>query len=254
MSQIELLENQKVQQREEINLLSIIDRAINDPNITVDKLNGLYDFHLRIQKEKAEKDFHASMVQAIGEIPSFEKKGKVDFTSKQGGRVKYDFAKFEHINAIVKPILAKYDLCTTFSHNFDTPKFVEVIAKITHKNGCFDTAKVLMPFDYSGNKQDTHALTSAISLGKRHSQNSLLNITTHGEDDDGFASLKKISEKQITFLQNLIVKAEIEDNNLKEFMHVEKLSDILLDDFTGATGFLNQIINTKIEAKKNGNK
>jgi hypothetical protein len=40
--------------------------------------------------------------------------------------------------------------------------------------------------DASGNKNAVQALGSAISYGKRYTASALLNLTSHGEDDDSF--------------------------------------------------------------------
>ena len=232
---------------EDSQLMVILEKALTNPDITLEKMNGLLDFQMKIDRINAVKAFNDSMSKAIGEIPSFEKQGKVDATLRDGGKLKYDFARFEDINKVVKPILAKYDLFMSFSHNFDTKGFIDVVAEVTHKDGHSKKSNTLLPFDVSGKKWGVQSVGSTISFGKRYSMNSLLNITTHGEDNDRFVNMKTITTKEIESLNKGIQSSGVELKQLLQFMKVEKLSDILMDEYTRAYDFLKRALEAKKE-------
>ena len=78
-------------------------------------------------------------------------------------------------------------------------------------------------------------------------QNALLNITTHGEDDDGFASQKGISLEQIDKVNRGIITADIKPEQLCEYMGIEKISEIKAIDFSKAVQYLHSIIDAKAE-------
>lgn len=223
---------------EDSQLMVILEKALTNPDITLEKMNGLLDFQLRLEKRKDFKEFNVAMVKAIGEIPSFER-------SKSGHNYKY--STFESINQVVKPILKENDLFMRFNTDFDEDGFVKVTAIIAHKNGYSEKTTFRLPFDKSGSKNDVQAVGSAVSYGKRYAQNALLNITTHGEDDDGFASTKKITTKQIENLNKGIQSSGVELSQLLQFMKVEKLSDILMDDYIKAYNFIKHALEAKKE-------
>ena len=120
-----------------------------------------------------------------------------------------------------------------------------VTAIITHKDGHREQSTGLYPFDKSGSKNDIQAVGSAISYGKRYQQNALLNITTHGEDDDGFASQKKIGAEQIAQLNKGLIKGDLKSNGLCEYMDVLKLSEIPAERFSEAVQYIQNMIGQK---------
>ena len=214
-------------------VLAVISKAAASKDIDVDKMQALLDMQERIMDKGAEAAFNQSMVKALSEIPSFEE------TTKGHN---FQYATFESINKVVKPILANNDLFMTFSTNFQTEGGLMVTATVTHKDGHAKQTTGLFPFDTSGSKNQIQAVGSAISYGKRYMQNALLNITTHGEDDDGFASEKKVDKEQIRRLNDGLIKAKAKQAGLCEYMEVGKLSDIPSERFSEAVQFITNLI------------
>ncbi len=117
-----------------------------------------------------------------------------------------------------------------------------VTATVTHKDGHAKQTTGLFPFDTSGSKNQIQAVGSAISYGKRYMQNTLLNITTHNEDDDGFASQKKIGKEEITQLNKGLIQADQRSDGLCKYLEVEKLSDIPMDKYSEAVQYIKNFI------------
>ena len=218
-------------------LLTVIERVASNPEADVTKLEKMLDLQERIMDKGAESAFNQSMVSAMSEIPSFEE-------STTGHNFKY--APFEQINKTVKPILAKHGLFVNFSTNFQDGG-VYVTAIVTHKDGHREQSTGLFPFDKSGSKNDIQAVGSAISYGKRYMQNALLNITTHGEDDDGFASQQKIGKEEIAQLNKGLIQIDQRSGGLCKYLEVEKLSDIPMDKYSEAIQFIKNIIESKAD-------
>jgi len=223
-------------------LVSIIDKAMNNPDVDIEKMTAILDMQERIMNKQAEMSFNRSMIAATSLIPSFEK-------SADGHNCKY--TKLEDINQIVKPILAEHDLFISFPMDFQSDEFILVTAEVTHQDGFSKKTSMRFPFDKSGSKNDTQAVGSAISYGRRYTMCALLNITTHGEDNDAFAQQAKIGKDEIARLNNGLDKSGVSLNKLCESMNVEKLSEIKVDNFSEAVNFLNSVIsaNSVINAK-----
>lgn len=222
-------------------LMAIVDSAMNNPDVDIEKMNSILDMQERIMDKNSEVEFNKSMVAAISAIPSFEKN-----TSGHN----YKYATFEQINKVVKPILKSHDLFVTFLTDFQSDNFVLVTAEITHKDGFSKKTSMRFPFDMSGSKNQVQAVASAISYGKRYMQNALLNITTHGEDDDGFATEKTIGSKEIERINNGIAAAGITLKKFNEAMNVKSMGDIKQVDYADAIGFLTNLVNAKKAKKK----
>src|SRR5690606_4042351 len=58
---------------------------------------------------------------------------------------------------------------------------------LLHKAGHREETTIKLPADSSGNKNAVQAVASSVSYGKRYAAGALLNLTSHGEDDDAFA-------------------------------------------------------------------
>lgn len=227
--------NIKAPVREEDQIFEIMNQMAKNPE-TIGQIDSLINFKERIEKSNALKSFNQAMVKAIGSIPSFER-------AKQGHNYKY--TTFEDINKVVKPILKENGLFMSFRTDYKEAGFIDVTAKITHEQGHSEETTMRLPFDSSGSKNSVQAVGSAVQYGKRYTQSALMNITTHDEDDDGFASTKKISEDEIERLNLGIEKAGIKLKELTDHMGVELLSDIPKDKFNDAGFYLKQIIDGK---------
>lgn len=178
----------------EKNISIIIEAAAMSNDLDIDKMSKLLDMQERILNKNAEISFNQAMAKALAEIPSFEE-------SQAGYNFKY--ATFESINEVVKPILSRHGLFVTFKTTF-IEGGVTVIAKVTHEQGATEETQGVFPFDKTGQKNNIQAVGSAISYGKRYMMNALLNISTHGEDDNAFKSQKQDKQgySQIKFDKN----------------------------------------------------
>ncbi len=218
-------------------ILTVIEKVAQNPEVDVEKLQQMLDMQERIMDKNAEAAFNQAMVKAMSEIPSFAE-------TTNGHKFKY--ATFESINAVVKPILAKHGLFMSFTTDFKEGG-VMVTAVITHKDGHAKQSTGLYPFDTSGSKNDIQAVGSSISYGKRYQQNALLNITTHGEDDDGFASQQKIGKDEIAQLNKGLIQIDQRSDGLCKYIEVDKLSDIPMDKYSEAVQFIKNIIGTQTD-------
>jgi hypothetical protein len=162
--------------------------------------------------------------------------------------LKYKYATFEQINSVVKPILAAHDLFLNFTTNCGNDG-LSVTAVITHKDGYSRQTTGRFPVDDSGGKTQIQALASGISYGKRHMMNALLNITTHGEDDDGFASQKMVDGRQIEQLNKGLIFGKVDPKDLCDYMEVENIGKILDVDYTKTIQYLQD----RSEANKDDN-
>lgn len=214
------------------NLAQIIQGVAQNPEIDVAKMQQLLDMQERMIERDAETAFNQAMVAALAEIPSFEE-------STEGHN--YNYATFEQINKKVKPILASHDLFMNFTTDF-RGEGVHVTAVITHKDGHAKQTTGLFPFDASGSKNSIQAVGSAISYGKRYMMNALLNITTHGEDDDGFASQKTIDQEVIDRINAGLIKSGHPVEEFLKYMQVDEIAEISAQDTAKAIQYLTAMV------------
>lgn len=159
-------------------ILAIISRVATDPQCDIEKMQQLLQMHERIQARQATTQFAADLAAMQTALPSISERGDAS------GRYKY--ALWEDVNTTIKPILSQFGFALSFRTDFSNG--IAVTAVLTHKGGHSESTTIQLPADLSGNKNAVQAVASSISYGKRYTAAALLNITSHGEDDDAYTA------------------------------------------------------------------
>lgn len=157
-------------------LLAVIARAASDPACDIDKMERLMQMHERAEAKRAEAEFATDLAAMQTDLPSISERGDA------AGR--YRYALWEDINAAIKPILSRFGFALSF--RTDHSDGIAVTGVLSHRSGHSERTTIKLPADKSGNKNDVQAVASSVSYGKRYTAGLLLNLTSHGEDDDGF--------------------------------------------------------------------
>lgn len=159
-------------------LLAVISRAASDPACDVDKMERLMAMHERMLAQQAVVAFNESLAEMQDKLPSIGERGNA------AGR--YTYALWEDINAAIKPILKAHGFALSFRTDFTDG--IAVTGVLSHREGHSESTTIKLPADASGNKNAVQAVASSVSYGKRYTAGALLNLTSHGEDDDAFAA------------------------------------------------------------------
>lgn len=183
-------------------MMQIISRAAADPACDLDKMERLLSMKERIDKEENSRQFNADMASMQIEMPSVAERGT-------GHNIKY--ATFEDINDVAKPIMSKYGFAVSFKV-VETDRGVRVTGLLLHRSGHREETEMTFPSDTSGSKNAVQALGSSISYAKRYIMSAMLNITTRGEDDNGFAAVPDatVSFSQAAELNALLARCKPE--------------------------------------------
>lgn len=159
-------------------IIQVIERAAMNPEVDIDKMERLLQMQERIYSRNAEMEFNAAMSAMQDEMPSIAERGR----SHNG-----NYATFEDINDVAKPIMKRHGFSVTFRVK-NIQGGIEVTGVLMHKAGHREETTMTLPLDTSGSKNNVQAVGSSVSYGKRYVMSALLNITTRGADDDGNAA------------------------------------------------------------------
>jgi hypothetical protein len=165
-------------------ILAVISRAAADPTCDIEKMERLLVMHERMQARDAEAEFNAAMAAMQSDIPSIAERGAIVVN----GQKRSDYATFEDINDVIKPIMQTHGFAITFKVE-NVSAGLSVTGILMHRAGHRESTTMLLPLDTSGSKNAVQAVGSSTSYGKRYVMSALLNITTRGEDDDGHAAV-----------------------------------------------------------------
>lgn len=164
--------------------LEVIARAAADPNVNVEKMERLYAMAKEEKTRIAEQQFNDAMSKAQQEFPPVIRGARNPSTNS-------NYAKFEHINEVAKPIYSKYGLALIFSEgDTQSANKIRVLCEVRHDGG-FSTVKHLdlSPDDTGAkgapNKTKIHGEGSTFSYGRRYLTVLIFNVSLINEDDDG---------------------------------------------------------------------
>jgi hypothetical protein len=202
-------------------LIQVIERAARDSSIDIDKMERLLAMKERLDAKTAVEAYSADFALMQPELPEITEKGEIKVENK----VRSTYAKFEDINAVVKPILAKHGFGLSFKTSTKDNK-VTVVAVLMHRGGHSERTEMELGADTSGSKNGVQALGSSISYAKRYTMNALLNITTRGQDDDGQNAGPKISEEQLADLMALIEEKGGNKGRLLKYWKLKSFGDL----------------------------
>lgn len=202
-------------------MLSMVERAARDPNVDIDKLERLMLMQERALARQAKADFDAAMADMQPALPSIVERGKAIVQ----GAVRYTFSKWEDVNTAIKPILSAHGFALTFRTNF--AEQISVTGVLSHRNGHREETTIALPADASGNKNAVQAVASSVSYGKRYTAGALLNLTSHGEDDDAYcAAVECITDAQEAKLAEMLEATGSSKPNFLKWLKVKKLTDL----------------------------
>lgn len=216
-------------------VLAMIERAARDSSVDMDKMERLMLMHERMLARQAETQFAEALAEMQDELPSIGERGSA------AGR--YTYALWEDINAAIKPVMKRHGFALTFRTDFSSG--IAVTGVLTHRAGHKIETTIVLPADTSGNKPAVQAVASSVSYGKRYTAGALLNLTSHGEDDDAYAAcVEYINQEQVDTLREWMLSVEANEGKFLAYLKVKSLEEIPAKAYTTALNAL------KSKAKK----
>lgn len=172
-------------------MLMDVIRLSMSPEVDGAKTTALAELAMKMQDREAERRFRMAKHNAIMEMPSISKAGAI--INHKTGAVQSRYSKFEDIDRVARPILARHKLVIGFNvGNQGQNVTVQPILSYSDGEMTFTEygGEMVLPLDTTGSKNGTQGAGSSASYGKRHSMKAMLNIIEEGEDDDGGATIK----------------------------------------------------------------
>ena len=218
----------------ETSIMAVISRAAADPACDIDKLERLMAMHERMQARDAQAEFNTAMAAMQSDIPSIAERGAIVVN----GQKRSDYATFEDINDVIKPIMQTHGFAITFKVE-NVAAGLSVTGILMHRAGHREETTMLLPLDTSGSKNAVQAVGSSTSYGKRYVMSALLNLTTRGEDDDGHAAVPSATVTTIQARQLQVLLDKCSDKAKEAFAGMYgTTADVNKSDFDRVLGGL----------------
>ncbi len=166
--------------------------------------------------------------------------------TKHGKGHNFMYARYEDIDASLRPLLTKYGFSYIFVETEDKGRYK---GTLLHKDGNAMSGYFEAAPDKSGSKNDVQAIGSARAYARRYIFVGLLNIVTIGEDDDA-QSFSYINNVQASELESLLTKYEIDKEKFLKQFGVESISKIAATQYETLVRAINER-NAKKAMKQN---
>lgn len=229
-----------VQTTSSADILPVIMQLASNPQCDLDKMDRLLAMHERMTAKSAQTEFNAAMAAMQCDIPSIAERGE--------GHNRKTYATLEDINDVIKPIMQRYGFAMSFrvEHN---QAGINVTGVLMHRAGHREETTMLLPTDTSGGKNAVQAVASSVSYGKRYVMCAMLNISTRGEDDDGYAASPSacVTEQQAKAIRTQLAKCKPETQKGFIGMYGEP-EEIAKADYDKATAQLAKAVKRDSEA------
>lgn len=192
-------------------LLAVISRVASDPNADVEKMERLMAMYERAQAQTARAAFDAAMADMQSELPTITERGAI---KDRNGNVQSHYAKWEDVNAAIKPVMQAHGFALSFRTDFSDG--VTVVGVLSHAGGHREETSIKLPSDTSGSKNAVQAIGSSVSYGKRYTAGALLNLTSGEADDDGVAAGSKLDSQALDWIDTANDLQSIDDYHAKK--------------------------------------
>lgn len=169
-------------------ILSVIERAVRDPSVDIDKMERLFALQERVLERSAKATFTAAKVAMAPRLPAIDQRGRIIIRDKGDSKKiiqETPFARFEDIHEAVMPILTEEGFDLAFRNGMAPDGKVRVTTVLSHVGGHSEETYFDLPHDSSGSKNAVQAIGSSTSYARRYGVVSILNLRVAGEDDNG---------------------------------------------------------------------
>jgi len=235
-------------------IMSLIERAARDESVDIDKMERLFEMHERMTARQAERDFHEAFAEMQIELPEIAKRG--DATKANGDKL-YAYARWEHVNAVIKPILSRFGFGLSF--RIDPHEKGLLITARLSRSGHTESTSIVQSLDMGAAAMNANqSRGAATSYGKRYTAGALLNLAFGDEQDtDGAAPMsgETLNADQVKQIRAALGQLGQNDETILAWagprgFGATELENMPAEGFEPTLGQLNHWI--KVRSKNNG--
>jgi len=203
-------------------VLAVIERAVRDPSVDIDKMERLLAMQERVMAEDSKRQFINALRAAKSEIKPVAK-------NRFNDQTKSAYANLEAVADACDPILDRNGFVLTFgTGQADLPGHYRITCDVMHIGGHERHYFADVPADMTGmkgnqNKTQTHGYGSTLSYGRRYLKLLILDVATTDDDGNSAGAGELVSEDQIARIHERAAKTGVD---LIKFCKVMKVDSV----------------------------
>ena len=221
-------------EHQQAGLLTVIARAAQDPTVDVDKLERLLAIQERMMVDARRTAFMSALAELQAELPQIAKTGRIVVKGTERSR----YAKLEDIDQVIRPFLKAHGFAFSFDADSKDGRLYTFTAKLTHREGHFETKTLMLPIDKSDYRSDVQSIGSSESYAKRRLIKMHLNIIERDEDDDGNGGRHPITHDQAAEIRALITSSGANEPRFLNWAAAPSVEEIPAGNYKRCVDFL----------------
>lgn len=163
---------------------NLIAQALQN-NASIETLERLMALEERYNANKSKTAFYRDMSMLQSDIPDLMKTKKVNYPTKDGAPVKYEYIPLGDINKKLKPYLKKYGFSYRFVFTPTENGLIKCDCIVTHKDGHQESTSMEAARDESGKKNNIQSIGSTRTYLQRYTLIAAFGLSTVEMDNDG---------------------------------------------------------------------
>jgi hypothetical protein len=237
---------------QEMQMISMIERAAMNPDVDIDKMERLMAMQEQMLDRQAKQGYIKSMVAAQSEMGVVNK-------NKDNKQTNSSYADLAILKRVITPVYTKHGFAISFSEAPAADGMVCVKGTVMHRSGHSEDFSFDCPIDDKGikgvtNKTATHGKASSVSYSERYLLRMIFNLTIDNEDDDGNgAGVPLITEEQANEIHSLITDNDLNMGKflafIKQKLKCNSIEEINLNGYGLAISSIQTTIKNKKVAK-----
>ena len=161
----------------------LISQALTQ-GLPVETLERLMDLSDRWEEKQAKAAFFKSLSVFQSKCPELIKQKKVNYPSKTGGNVNYNYAPLGKITKSIQSLLLECELSYRWEFE-DVEDKIKCTCIVTHSMGHSENTTMTAGKDTTGNKNDIQSIGSTRTYLQRYTLIGALGLSTADQDNDG---------------------------------------------------------------------
>lgn len=205
-------------------LMRVIATAALDKEFDLERMERLFNMHLKMEAREDEKQFDVAMAAAQAAMRNI-----VADSNNTATRSMY--ASYYALDKAIRPIYTQHGFSLGFRTEPGlTPDVLNVICRVSH-GGFARECHIPMPADGKGAKggdvmTKTHAIGSAVTYGMRYLLKMVFNLAIGGqEDDDGNGASGRASAIEPELPASVRAFIDHAKTTIAEFTDAQKLTE-----------------------------
>jgi hypothetical protein len=208
---------------------SLVQLAI-EKGVDVEVIERLVALQERVTERNARAAYFEAVSRFQESVPEIPKSKRVNYVTKTGVRIDYNYAPLDAITRAIRPPLRVAGLSYSWDVESSTNGVMTVACTLRHIDGHSERSTFPVPVDTAAKMSHAQANGAALTYGKRQSLIAVLGLTTTDDDVDGMEPAQMTTET-ITASEAADLDAKIDEvgadrSRFLRWLGVDALEDL----------------------------